>query len=109
MEDFDRPLNERGNRDAPAMAKRLLKKDINIDLFVSSPAKRAFATATYFAEAYDIKQKNIIQQFRIIRSYVLRPFTKLLSGLTMKLNQSHCFRIIPGITDFVNSLTHTTN
>ena len=31
LEDFERPLNERGKRDAPAMAKRLLEKKIKID------------------------------------------------------------------------------
>ena len=32
LEDFDRPLNHRGETDAPEMAKRLLKKDLKIDL-----------------------------------------------------------------------------
>ena len=30
--DFERPLNDRGNRDAPEMAKRLLEKKININM-----------------------------------------------------------------------------
>ena len=41
LSDFDRPLNDRGKKDAPMMAKRLLDKKIKIDAFVSSPAKRA--------------------------------------------------------------------
>ena len=41
LSDFDRPLNERGKADAPEMAGRLKEKKINVDLFVSSPAKRA--------------------------------------------------------------------
>ncbi len=41
LPDFDRPLNERGKKDAPKMAKRLADKKINIDAFISSPAKRA--------------------------------------------------------------------
>ena len=41
LNDFDRPLNDRGKKDAPMMAKRLLDKKIKIDAFVSSPAKRA--------------------------------------------------------------------
>ena len=44
LPDFERPLNERGKKDAPEMAKRLLDKKINIDAFVSSPAKRAKST-----------------------------------------------------------------
>src|SRR4051812_25574812 len=59
--DFDRTLNERGHKDAPVMAKRLLKRDIEIDSLVSSPAVRALTTASYFAEAYDKKLKHITQ------------------------------------------------
>jgi len=61
LSDFDRPLNDRGEKDAEAMAKRLVKKDISIDAFISSPAKRAFSTARYFAKRFDVKKKNIIQ------------------------------------------------
>ena len=31
LNDFDRTLNDRGQRDAPMMAKRLLQKNISID------------------------------------------------------------------------------
>ncbi len=60
VEDFDRPLNERGNKAAPEMAKRLRKKDVEIDAFISSPANRALSTAEYFAKQYGLKSKNII-------------------------------------------------
>src|SRR5258706_11333822 len=62
QKDFERPLNDRGKKDAPAMAKRLKKKDISIDAIVSSPAKRALSTAIYFAEEFDIKKKRIIRE-----------------------------------------------
>ena len=58
INDFDRPLNERGKKDAPEMAKRIAEK-ITIDHFVSSPAKRARRTAKYFAEAFDQKKEDI--------------------------------------------------
>jgi len=41
LPDFERPLNERGKHDAPLMAKKIKDKKIEIDTFVSSPAKRA--------------------------------------------------------------------
>ncbi|MGZ5287079.1 MAG: SixA phosphatase family protein, partial [Flavisolibacter sp.] len=59
MKDFDRPLNERGKQDAPEMAKRISDKGINIDLFVSSTAKRAKKTAQYFAETFGEKKAEI--------------------------------------------------
>jgi phosphohistidine phosphatase len=39
-EDPERPLNDRGKRDAPMMANRLLERKAKVDRFVSSPAKR---------------------------------------------------------------------
>ena len=45
LSDIDRPLNERGKKDAPEMANRLKARKLHIDLFVSSTAKRASKTA----------------------------------------------------------------
>lgn len=50
LKDFDRPLNSRGNRDAPIMADRFVEKEKKVDQIVSSPAKRAFQTAKYFSK-----------------------------------------------------------
>jgi phosphohistidine phosphatase len=44
LRDFDRPLAERGRRDAPRMARALLALDSAPDLIVSSPATRARET-----------------------------------------------------------------
>jgi len=47
--DFDRPLNERGKRNAHDMAARLQARDIQPQLIVASPARRAMHTAQLFA------------------------------------------------------------
>src|SRR5690349_7265415 len=60
LNDFERPLNDRGKKDAPAMAKRLLDKQITIEAFVSSPAKRAKKTAELFCEVYGKPGDQII-------------------------------------------------
>lgn len=49
--DFDRPLNDRGLRDAPVMALRLWHAGIRLDAILSSPANRALTTATFFCLA----------------------------------------------------------
>ncbi len=49
LEDFDRPLNKRGKRDAPVMGKKLRERKTKIDLIISSPAKRAKRTAEIIA------------------------------------------------------------
>src|SRR5215208_3658741 len=60
LSDFDRPLNERGKKDAPEMAERLKEKGIKVDQFVSSPAKRARKTAKYFAEVFGQSKDDIL-------------------------------------------------
>lgn len=49
LADFDRPLNSRGQRDAPAMGQRMKAADIRPSLIVSSPAVRAWSTAKLVA------------------------------------------------------------
>ncbi len=60
LSDFDRPLNDRGKDDAPQMAKRIKDKKIKIDLFISSPAKRAKKTANIFMEIFDENKKKYL-------------------------------------------------
>ena len=45
LDDFERPLAERGLRDAPQMATSLANRGINVDLICSSTAQRAKQTA----------------------------------------------------------------
>ncbi|MBK8043102.1 MAG: histidine phosphatase family protein [Haliscomenobacter sp.] len=54
LRDIDRPLNKRGLRDAPLMARILREKGVKPDLFLSSPAKRALTTAEIFAAGLDV-------------------------------------------------------
>ncbi|WP_109830471.1 SixA phosphatase family protein [Reichenbachiella versicolor] len=59
LTDFERPLNKRGLRNAPQMAKYLYDIIDNVGVFYSSPAKRAFETAKFFAEQYAVKEEKI--------------------------------------------------
>ncbi|PTU32074.1 SixA phosphatase family protein [Stenotrophobium rhamnosiphilum] len=65
LSDFERPLNERGRRDAPVMAARLKKDAAQPDLLVSSPALRAITTARVFADVLGIPTENIQLQAKI--------------------------------------------
>jgi phosphohistidine phosphatase len=103
VEDFDRPLNHRGETDAPAMAKRLLKRDIKIDAFVSSPAKRAFTTAAFFAEAYDRKKKSIIVVPNLYDAAV-EDFYNTITNLDNEFKTIALFSHNPGITAFAKRL-----
>jgi len=65
LSDFERPLNERGRRDAPLMAQRAHKLLGRPDHLVSSPALRAITTAHVFAETMDLSLEEIALQPRI--------------------------------------------
>ncbi len=101
-QDFDRPLNERGHRDAPVMAKRLLDKDVSIDLFVSSPALRAITTARYFHDAFKAKKSQLIEVPELYHVSVA-TFYKVIEKLDDAINTAALFSHNPGITYTVNS------
>ena len=50
LTDFERPLNERGNRDKKTMGERMKQKLVEIDCFVSSSAKRTTQTSMALAK-----------------------------------------------------------
>lgn len=63
--DIERPLNERGLRDAPFMGMQLRSKAARIDRLITSPAKRALVTATYFAVALGLPAEQILVEPKI--------------------------------------------
>jgi phosphohistidine phosphatase len=65
LPDKDRPLNDRGKRDAPKMGKRLARRDVKPDLILSSPAMRALTTAEIIAKKLDYKRKDIVVDDRL--------------------------------------------
>lgn len=50
LSDHDRPLNKRGRRDAPRMARLLVEEGLTPDLIISSTALRAVGTAEAVAD-----------------------------------------------------------
>lgn len=103
VDDFDRPLNDRGKRDAPVMAKRLKARGVTADAFLSSPAKRALKTAKVFAEEYGLPADDIIRKVEL---YMAPPatFYTLLEKLDNKQDAVLIFSHNNGITEFANSL-----
>lgn len=51
LSDFERPLNGRGLKAAPVIGRFLRRKNLQPDLIVSSPARRASQTARLITEA----------------------------------------------------------
>ncbi|MCT2086622.1 histidine phosphatase family protein [Microbacterium enclense] len=54
LDDHDRPLNDRGRRDALAMARAVLRRGVRPEVLLSSTAVRARTTADAFAEEFEV-------------------------------------------------------
>lgn len=106
LPDFERPLNERGKKDAPEMAKRLIDKKIEIDAFVSSPAKRAKKTCKAFAKEYKFDEEDIVFKEDLYEADT-ENFLEVIKDFKNKWDTVALFSHNPGITYFANSLTET--
>lgn len=102
--DFDRPLNDRGFRDAAEMGKKLFKKKVTIDQFVSSPAVRAKTTAELFVAEYSRKLKEILFIPTLYHSSQ-ENFMELVHELEDKYQHIALFSHNPGITEFASSIS----
>ncbi len=103
LKDFDRSLNERGEQDAAAMAKKLFNQKIPIDAFVSSTALRARSTAGFFAKAFSFPEKKIILLDDLYHAPA-NVFYNVIKQLDDEWETVIMFAHNPGITDMVNSL-----
>lgn len=103
LADIDRPLNERGKRDAPRMGKRLKEKNIHPQLFMSSPARRAFSTARRIGEVLEYK-KSDIKVNKDLYHATDDGILKVVLQLPDKYDEIMIFGHNPGLTDFVNTL-----
>lgn len=59
LDDKDRPLNKRGQRDGPFMAAHSRHLGFRIDSILSSPANRALTTAKFFKSEYQAETDDI--------------------------------------------------
>ncbi|MEQ9593404.1 MAG: histidine phosphatase family protein [Cyclobacteriaceae bacterium] len=103
LRDFDRPLNERGERDAPRMGRRLKEREITPDLMLSSPAERALTTCKVIADIIGYQQSGIKTDKRIYHANE-DQLLKILSEVNDKYKSVMLFGHNPGFTDFANLL-----
>jgi len=101
LRDIERPLNSRGLRDAPFMAKLLKGKGATPDQIISSPANRAHTTSKYFAEAFDIAEQAIRLESDIYEAYP-EQVIEIIRGLDAALKQVLVFGHNPSFTSLAN-------
>ena len=104
LADIDRPLNKRGKRDAPFMGKLLVDKGVKPDLIISSPAKRAAATAKVIATEINYPAMEIIFDENIYEA-TGRGLLEIISGAEEQYNSIMLFGHNPGLTVLNNNLS----
>ena len=100
ISDFDRPLNDRGEADAPAMASYLEQCGYVIHQIISSDATRATATATEY-------KNHLTPNVNILTDHSLYLASHLdIADVVMNLSAKHSTVMIvghnPGMTEIVD-------
>ncbi len=103
LSDRERPLNKRGNRDAPAMGKRIADAGIRPSQIICSPAVRAWTTAKAVAAelGYPIE---FLQREDGLYLASLNNLLDVVASQDAGFNNLMLFGHNPGMTDFTNHL-----
>lgn len=103
LDDYDRKLTERGERNALDMGKFILHKFGVPHLILSSAAKRALQTAFLAAEGIGYPQKAVRADKNL---YFVSPrwMLQTLSTLPDKIESCVLVGHNPGLTDLINDL-----
>ncbi len=105
LEDFERPLNERGLSDAPLMAEILKNNSVTIDKIFSSSAKRARMTVDIIANQLGIP-KNIIEYSDELYNANRRDLTNFLKRIDNDYKNIAIVGHNPGLTDLAHYLLY---
>lgn len=103
LDDFDRPLNERGKKNTERMSEVLKKLLIYPDLVISSPAVRAFSTAKKMAENLNYPKEKIVPDISIYEAGI-PDLLQVVNNISDQFNEVFLFGHNPGLTDFANYL-----
>jgi phosphohistidine phosphatase len=101
--DVDRPLSDRGERDAPRMGKRLLARQAKPGLLLASQATRAQRTAKLVARALGLRADLIKTEESL---YLAEP-AAVLAVVATQDDAHSCLLVVghnPGLTDLANEL-----
>ena len=103
LADWERPLNPRGKKDAPAMGRRLKSKGLLPDAIIASPAKRALQTAKLIACELGFPRQRIARREEIY-AQGLDALVALVAGLPEDWERVFVVGHNPELTDLANRL-----
>jgi phosphohistidine phosphatase len=103
LDDHDRPLNDRGFRNAPDMGKRLQGRGILPEVWISSTALRAITTAKIIAEQVGFPPDQI-QRSKDLYHASATELQGFIAGLDDAIGSAILFGHNPGMTSLVANL-----
>ncbi len=103
LSDNERPLNKRGQRDAPVMGERIAESSIRPSLILSSPAVRAWTTARIIANEISYPREFLQREDRLYLASV-SEIVAVLSAQDLGFNSIMIVGHNPGLTEFANLL-----
>lgn len=104
IKDYDRPLDQRGLRDAPLMASRMKDLGLIPQLIITSGAKRARATAEFFANEFGITSGSFIVQDKLYEASAEEVF-EVVRSVPSTVSFVYLFGHNPSFTWVANSLS----
>ncbi|MDR0467394.1 MAG: histidine phosphatase family protein [Campylobacteraceae bacterium] len=105
-EDFERPLNRRGEKDAPFMAKRLKHYKVKPDIIISSPAKRTLDTATIIAKILKYSKEKIVLKKELYDS-TYNDYLDVIKSIDNKYKNIFIVGHNPAITEVCEILSNS--
>jgi len=105
VSDFERPLNKRGKRDAPFMAKLIREQKIKPDLIISSPSNRALTTAKIFSEQMGYPFEDLLLETKLYEASS-SEILEVLRNINSTIDSVMIFAHNPGLTDLANFLSN---
>jgi phosphohistidine phosphatase len=102
ISDYDRPLNDRGKRDAPRVGEVFVERGISPGLVLSSSAKRARKTARKLLDAsgLDVELRLLDEFYLAAPETYIRELQKLPDDIQQVVVVGHN----PGLEELVRSL-----
>jgi phosphohistidine phosphatase len=104
LPDRERPLSDRGRRDASSMGNRLAKRHVEPQLIVSSPALRALTTAQLVADEIGHAREDIVVDERLYASCA-GDLLAVIRALDKGLDCVMLFGHNPEFTDLAHQLS----
>jgi phosphohistidine phosphatase len=101
--DIERPLNERGYSNANSMSLLFKEKRDNPGIIISSPAIRAFSTASIFAKNLNYDSNNILIKKELYESSV-KDYLSVVTTMDEQFKSLMLFAHNPTISSFADSL-----